>query len=61
MAAYDDLINAIGRCVGNAKFDALQAIVLLEQSLITIRHLQDVVRQYNPDDALFDDEKKRTG
>ena len=57
MAKYDPLINAMHRCINNPTFNALQSVSLLEQSVNIIEHLQSVVRNYNSDDAIFDDEK----
>ena len=57
MAHYDGLISDIGHCLGNPNFEALKAVDLLRKSLMIIQHLQSVIRDYNPDDAIFDDEK----
>ncbi len=59
MAQYDSLLESIGRCLGNPTFNALQAVGLLERAHEVITALQDTVRHYNADDAIFDDEKTR--
>lgn len=57
MAQHDSLVVSIQRCIDNPTFNALQAISLLERSAVVIKHLQTIIREYNSDDALFDDEK----
>lgn len=57
MAKYDNLINETIACVNNTPIDPNKIGKLLANSIIVIRHLQNVIREYNSDDAIFDDEK----
>lgn len=52
MALYDDLIERL--------LDPARRLIVSDrqEAAEKIRHLQQVVRDYNPDDALFDDEKQ---
>lgn len=61
MAKYDNHINEIFTSVNNSPIDPNKIGRLLGDSIIIIKHLQDIVRSYNPDDAIFDDEKKKIG
>lgn len=50
MAKYDTIADSLSRNCWDRAFG--------ERAANVIRHLQNVIRDYNPDDAIFDDEKE---